>query len=932
MEIAEFKAAFRAADTTASAALEEKNRLNTALFDMDELLDEVADPVSRGLYGQDLRKLLAEVARVDPRHPDATETLRALTERSEQLHTDVRGAAELGLPEMTQDEELMQLEAWYTVIQANVQAASGVQHPQAKGLQLTTQRFVARYIPPPTGQGLDPRHGQQLLQRMENLAATILNDRDDEEARRNRVTGLLTELQPDLTTLATAFAAGDLGEPPDPAVRFVYSEHLRLQASLDQAILQDNLDDMEVLSGELADVVRELFVLISPAAPDLSGLSDEETLLLNEAEAEESRDEDYEVRQRYFALFQSVVPKAQIAERKIRLKAKTPLPEGAEPKLQKLVDLNAELFQVTKSKPVNYHEALRVAEEMQGQITLIEQTTSLAPPPSTFVPAPPETPTEASIKKRKTAVDRACSRANKVLDRNLRAAIPDVARTWVTSRDLAQNALAHAVRAKDWAAANTALNQMEQAIKVVDDAVKLHVATRLNTLEQEGNYEQMVIESGRFARCTPGVLKGTSVERLDAMVQSLGGTAENDKQKLFMKEALEAKFDLKIEGAMTSKAAPRLYSTMSKVPLEHIRDNPRLVSLKRERPLIAEGASYYSPKENAIVLKLVRTGNIAQLTGQKTERLDQDSDVDDNCRIDNTEVARFDAVTLHEVGHAVDERDKLMEKLGGRPSYGGWRTHKVSEVAERVAVDKGFYDRFRAVKRSVLRAYLVAVLQGKDAKKVLGSDELEAPTMLGDDLDTDAITQDPGVVQAEKVRARLTEEEWTLEYILGARESCKSLMRLVDRAANDAAVRTINAILAEDRDQALPLADALDRVCKTQGTTPKHAPVTNLDWSALARDEAVTHCAAIRMSRGDGLWSRGAAAAGRYALKDKRLYFESYKGDWTSYQIDARKKGVSSYQFRAPAEWFAEIYATYYLGKLPTANPLYTWLESQEAE
>ena len=33
---------------------------------------------------------------------------------------------------------------------------------------------------------------------------------------------------------------------------------------------------------------------------------------------------------------------------------------------------------------------------------------------------------------------------------------------------------------------------------------------------------------------------------------------------------------------------------------------------------------------------------------------------------------------------------------------------------------------------------------------------------------------------------------------------------------------------------------------------------------------------------------------------------------WASYATESRDRSVSKYQFRAPQEWFAEAYATYY--------------------
>jgi hypothetical protein len=42
------------------------------------------------------------------------------------------------------------------------------------------------------------------------------------------------------------------------------------------------------------------------------------------------------------------------------------------------------------------------------------------------------------------------------------------------------------------------------------------------------------------------------------------------------------------------------------------------------------------------------------------------------------------------------------------------------------------------------------------------------------------------------------------------------------------------------------------------------------------------------------------------------IYEESYANDWNRYRHDTRGRKVSTYQYRAPGEWFAEAYAAYY--------------------
>ena len=57
------------------------------------------------------------------------------------------------------------------------------------------------------------------------------------------------------------------------------------------------------------------------------------------------------------------------------------------------------------------------------------------------------------------------------------------------------------------------------------------------------------------------------------------------------------------------------------------------------------------------------------------------------------------------------------------------------------------------------------------------------------------------------------------------------------------------------------------------------------------------------------------------------IYHESYPRRWVSYPAAERKKGLTGYQFRAPGEWFAELYAGYRSGKLGPRHPALDWLK-----
>lgn len=57
------------------------------------------------------------------------------------------------------------------------------------------------------------------------------------------------------------------------------------------------------------------------------------------------------------------------------------------------------------------------------------------------------------------------------------------------------------------------------------------------------------------------------------------------------------------------------------------------------------------------------------------------------------------------------------------------------------------------------------------------------------------------------------------------------------------------------------------------------------------------------------------------------VYHETMASMWVSYNIEARGRGITGYQFRAPGEWFSELYAAYHSNKLKPSHPAVQWLE-----
>src|SRR5439155_26762195 len=80
----------------------------------------------------------------------------------------------------------------------------------------------------------------------------------------------------------------------------------------------------------------------------------------------------------------------------------------------------------------------------------------------------------------------------------------------------------------------------------------------------------------------------------------------------------------------------------------------------------------------------------------------------------------------------------------------------------------------------------------------------------------------------------------------------------------------------------------------------------------------------IAAAQTKGVWSNQALS--EQATLGKRIYQEAYPNTWVSYLADARKRGITGYQFRAPGEWFSELYAAWKLHKLKPEHPAVAWL------
>jgi hypothetical protein len=111
----------------------------------------------------------------------------------------------------------------------------------------------------------------------------------------------------------------------------------------------------------------------------------------------------------------------------------------------------------------------------------------------------------------------------------------------------------------------------------------------------------------------------------------------------------------------------------------------------------------------------------------------------------------------------------------------------------------------------------------------------------------------------------------------------------------------------------------LDKLMNKPATRPEAAPGTP-DANAL---DALDKWHAMAGLGSDPF--RRQSACDAIQIGD-RIYHEAYARSWVSYKSAARKKGLTGYQFRAPGEWFAELYAGWKTGKLGPKHPALKWL------
>jgi hypothetical protein len=387
---------------------------------------------------------------------------------------------------------------------------------------------------------------------------------------------------------------------------------------------------------------------------------------------------------------------------------------------------------------------------------------------------------------------------------------------------------------------------------------------------------------------------------IDDMVATLGGAAKSAADKKFVAVALEARYDVTLTGDLSTKAIPKIYSLLGRLPDSHVRGNERLETIERIKSKVGGGA--YSGAERKVKI----AGRAGYWTDEKVTMMGGVGKVD-----------QFDHVTLHEVGHSVNH-------MFPSNAFAGWAEVAGSDIRQIILGDFGLRN-LAGYPPHWIETYVQVIFDStyaapKDPKADAGLDKiwkdaqgLTASGATRADLLADAGLPDIVAVNAiadgktKQKKLQDLRQRAQLTRLQGARKQfgemvCKELLGK-GPAATPAGI--VDALLA-------------------RLTVPGNMPA-NPDWNALANHPGVVWFNAVKMpSASDGLWNRGQSGAQKYTRGEK-VYQEGNEGHWYSYPIAARTHAVSDYQFRAPEEWFAELYAVFYQGKLPDTHPQFAW-------
>jgi hypothetical protein len=389
---------------------------------------------------------------------------------------------------------------------------------------------------------------------------------------------------------------------------------------------------------------------------------------------------------------------------------------------------------------------------------------------------------------------------------------------------------------------------------------------------------------------------------LDRLVAQIGDYAGTTEKAELVAQAMKVRFDIRsLTGKLTRKAMPRMYELLRRLPDDHTVSNDKLKDIERTKE---RGASSYS--RSTIVINATTAGKRGRETKYTTDT-------------GKHTVKAFDAMMLHEVGHSVDDKNSIMGSVPTDEKFGRWREESVDSIVTAADTHLDFAADFSTVPTAMRKSILGGFLKGQ----VPSGDQLSAALTNVATLGYAGIAKDPGLKHAHHLRAESEKRGGGGVYYQEQGEAWEK----VALTGKDAITDLIKAVIS-DICTSKPAPSILDAV------TTVFTPIISagvVDWDAMGRHKAGAWLAKIGASS-EGNWRESSGALGRLTLDTgdgPRVFQQSYSGVYWSYLFAARTHMVRDYQFRAEGEWFAEVYAIYFLGLMGSGHAIYPWLHGQ---
>ncbi|MCB9760725.1 MAG: hypothetical protein H6739_12860 [Alphaproteobacteria bacterium] len=473
--------------------------------------------------------------------------------------------------------------------------------------------------------------------------------------------------------------------------------------------------------------------------------------------------------------------------------------------------------------------------------------------------------------------------------------------------------------------------------------------SQAKSLQEQGNYAQgktgyQAVEQGgralwgdlntalRAAGPSAIVQAPGGDDLLDELMKEINWDSPNDSDRAFGRAALQARYRLnEINGKLGKKAIPLLYRLFSIMPEGHTRDNDDLLILTRNDVDRNGGGSFNTRTKTARIDTSHPTGLLcSHWTGE------QDDTVAPEHQLVGSASRMFDHAAVHEIGHAVDDKLTFMSRHGRGAALGGWQGVGPERIAAELGRHQGFYDAFQNdLPQDELCRYLESELKNGDKGASYKEDFTHKNAYRAASARLVELLQRAPIQEAEQIRLKIANGDEKLFFDSERRKALGKLFDALrkglkkDGASGLLDSGTTNRMLEVGTDTIkAAIMDGTPVQASIQaagggGPAPMPAP----DWGALKSHEAAKTARYLNKRKGDGgLYNEGAAGAQRCLAGDNVCHV-SAAGDWFLYRFEARKLMVSNYQFNAPPEWFAELYAMYYLGRLPQGHPAQRWLD-----